>query len=261
MFARLFPLLLSGCATSWIITQAAGGQRALDEGVHDVHVPQPGVEEHLTVTLPLAPQSTVAQAGQTPTMLPFALTCAVAQSGHDIVYHQAFRYGSRWKKTTAIAFFAEGAIAALGLLTATADKPAGYLYGGFFAADAVLTAPLFFIPRKEIYRSDDVAVTTPVRSDCPDGLALEIGSDTFPIGAAGTLGELGETALGDWMNAPNGPLRVDIAGQARDLPIDDGARCTWQHNHGGTCMPVYGTPVLAAVTIPVAAGTLTSLAP
>jgi hypothetical protein len=260
MFARLFPLLLSGCATSWIITQAAGGQRALDEGVHEVHVPQPGVDEHLTVSLPLVPQVVQSNGGLPPTTLPFALTCAVAQSGHDLVYHQAFRYGSRWKRTTAIAFFAEGAIAAIGLLTATNEKPAGYLYGGFFAADAVLTAPLFFIPRKEIYRTDDVPVTTALRSDCPDGLALEIGSDTFPIDATGKLGELGETALGEWMNAPNGPLRVDIAGQARDLPIDDGARCVYLRNHGSTCT-LYSTATVATVTIPVAAGTLTSLAP
>ena len=162
---------------------------------------------------------------------------------------------------TAAAIVIEGALGAIFWLSATDQKPDGYLYGGFLAADAVLTAPLFFIPRKEIYRSDDVAVTTPVRSDCPEGLALEIGSDTFPVDAAGMLGELGDTALDDWMKAPNGPLRIDIAGQARDLPIDDGARCTWQHNHGGVCMPVYGAPALATVTIPVAAGTLTSLAP
>ena len=120
MFARLFPLLLSGCATTWIVTEAAGGQRALDESVHEVHVPQPGIEEHLTVTLPLAPQpvpGTQAVAstrpGQPTATAPFALTCAVAQSGHDIVYHQAFRYGSRWKKMTAAAFVIEGALGAV----------------------------------------------------------------------------------------------------------------------------------------------------
>jgi len=261
MFARLFPLLLSGCATSWIITQAAGGQRAFDEDVHEVHVPQPGIEEHLTVTLPLAPQTTpAAQAGQPATTLPFALTCAVAQTGHDLVYHQAFRYGSRWKKLTAAAFVLEGALGAVFLLSATDQKPQGYLYGGFLAADAVLTAPLFFIPRKEIYRNDDVPVTTPVRGDCPEGLALEVGSDTFPIDAAGKLGELGETALGEWMKAPNGPLRVDIAGQARDLFVDEAGRCTWLRSRGGTCS-LYGASTVASVTIPVAAGTLTSLAP
>lgn len=265
MFARLFPLLLSGCATSWIATQASGGQRLLDEDVHEVHVPQPGVTERLTVTLPLAPQMTQqpAQAGQPAqpaTAAPFALTCAVDQSGHDIVYHQAFRYGSRWKKLTAVAFVIEAAAGAAFLLTASDKDPGGYVYGGFLAADALVTAPLIFIPRKEIYRSDDVPVTTAVRGDCPEGLALEIGSDTFPIDAAGKLGELGETALGEWMKAPSGPLRVDIAGQSRDLFVDDAGRCTWVRGHGGTCQ-LYSGAMVATVTIPVAAGTLTSLAP
>ena len=253
MFARLFPLLLSGCATTWIATQASGTQRVWDEGIHEVHVPQPGVQEHLVVTLPLAP----AAGSAAPT---FALTCAVDQTAHDAVYHQAFRYGSRWKKMTALAFVLEGALGATFLLTASNDKPNGYLYGGFLALDALVTAPLIFIPRKEIYRTDDLPVTTPLRSDCPDGLALEIGSDTFPVAATGELGELGDAALTEWMKAPNGALRVEIAGQARDLPIDDGGRCTWLRNHGQTCA-TYGNATLASVTIPVAAGTFTSLAP
>jgi len=270
MFARLFPLLLSGCATSWIATQASGGQRVLDEDIHEVHVPQPGVTERLTVTLPLATQTVQtaqtasaaqpAPAGQPTTTAPLALTCAIDQSGHDLVYHQAFRYGSGWKKVAAVAFVVEAAAGAAFLLTASDKDPGGYVYGGFLAADALVTAPLIFIPRKEIYRTDDVPVTTAVRSDCPEGLALEIGSDTFPIDARGSLGELGETALGEWMKAPNGPLRVDIAGQARDLYVDDAGRCTYVRNHGGTCA-LYSGATIATVTIPVAAGTLTSLAP
>jgi hypothetical protein len=253
MFARLLPLLLSGCATTWIATQATGTQRAWDEDIHEVHVPQPGVQEHLVVSLPLAPTTTT-------TAPSYALTCAVDQTAHDAVYHQAFRYGSRWKKMTAAAFVIEGALGAVFLLTATNEKPNGYLYGGFLSLDALVTAPLFFIPRKEIYRTDDLPVTTPLRSDCPDGLALEIGSDTFPVDARGNLGELGDAALAAWMKAPNGALRVDIAGQARDLSIDDAGRCTWLRNHGQTCA-VYGNATLASVTIPVAAGTFTSLAP
>lgn len=252
MFARLFPLLLSGCATAWITTQATGTQRVWDEGIHEVHVPQPGVQEHLVVTLPLAPATTTTPTG--------TLTCAVDQTARDLVYHQAFRYGRTWKKMTALAFLIEGAVGATFLLTATSDKPNGYVYGGFLAADAVLTLPLFFIPRKEIYRTDDLPVTTPLRTDCPDGLALEIGSDTFPVDGAGNLGDLGQTALTEWMKAPSGPLRVDIAGQARDLPIDDGGRCTWLRNHGQTCTG-YSNATLASVTIPVAAGTFTSPAP
>ena len=218
MFARLFPLLLSGCATSWIITEAAGGQRVLDEGVHDVHVPQPGIEEHLAVTLPLSPTTVPAsQPGQPPTVTPITMTCTSAQSGHDVVYHQAFRYGSGWKKATAISFAIEAALGAVFLLTADEKSSENYAYGGFFAVDAAITAPLFFIPRKEIYRNDDVVVTTPLRTDCPDGLALEINGDSFPIDATGKLGDVAEAALAQYLKAPSGSLRVVLAGQARDL--------------------------------------------
>lgn len=226
MFAKAVSLalvaaLLPGCATGWIATQAVGGQRALDEDAHDVHVPQPGIEEHLTVTLgPLAD----------------GVTCQVAQGGHDIVYHQAFRYGSRWKKMTALAFLIEGAAGAALLLTASDKDPNNYLYGGFLALDAAVTAPLFFIPRKEIYRHDDVYVTTPVRSDCPDGLALEIDGNAYPIDAAGHVGDLGNAALAEWAKTRATSLRVTLSGQARDL-------------------------VAGTVTIPVTPGALTSLAP
>lgn len=233
MFARLSPLLLAGCATSWITTQVTGTQRAWDEDVHEVRVPQPGVQEHLVVTMPVGPPPMAGSAAP-----PLALTCAVDQTGRDLVYHQAFRYGSRWKKLTALAFVLEGALGATFLLTADNEHPNGYVYGGFLALDAAITAPLFFIPRKEIYRTDDVATTTPVRGDCPDGLALEIGGDTFPVDATGHVGELAEAALAQ--RRPGDPLRVAIVGQARDLACG---------------------PQACTATIPVATGTLTSLAP
>jgi hypothetical protein len=220
MFARLLPLslVLSGCATTWIATQASGTQAAWDESVREVRVPQPGIEERLAVSVPLVPQYAPASSPTTThEPLPFALTCQTVQTAQDVVYHQAFRYGSRWKKMTAVAFVLESALGAVFLLSADRDHPNGYLYGGFLAADAVVTAPLFFIPRKEIYRSNNVTATTPVREDCPDGLALEIGEHTFPVDAAGRIGELGETAFADWQRAPGPPLRVVMAGQARDV--------------------------------------------
>jgi hypothetical protein len=227
VFARLLPaLLLSGCATGWIVTEAVGGQRALDENVHEVRVPEPGIQEHLTVTL--LPGST-------------SFACAIDQTGPERVYHQAFRYGSRWKKTVALMFVAEAVAGSLFLLTADDQHPQNYLYGGFFALDAAVSAPLFFIPRKEIYRTDDTQVTTSVRNDCPDGLAVAIGSDTFPIDATGKLGDLGTVALGEWLKAPNGTLRLTIAGQERELYVEP--------------------TKVAAVIIPVAVGSLTSAGP
>ena len=222
MFAKLLPLaLLSGCATGWIVTEASGQQRLLDENVHEVRVPQPGIEEHLTVSL--APNAT-------------AFTCAVDQTAPERVYHQAFRYGSRWKKTAAVMFVLEAAAGAALLLTADDQHVGNYAYGGFLALDSALTLPLIFIPRKEIYRTDDTVTTTAVRGDCPDGLAVAIGEDTYPIDAAGNVGDLGRAALA----ASTAPLRVSIAGQQRDLYV------------------VAGRP--ASVTIPVATGALTSLA-
>ena len=222
MFAKLLPLVLSGCATGWIVTEASGQQRLLDENVHEVRVPEAGVEEHLTVSL--LPNATT-------------FTCAVDQTGPERVYHQAFRYGSRWKKTVAVMFVLEAAAGAAFLLTADDQHAGNYVYGGLLAVDSALTLPLIFIPRKEIYRTDDTVATTSVRSDCPDGLTVTIGADTYPIDASGNVGDLGRAA----MAAAPSPLRVTIAGQQRDLYVMPGK--------------------LASVTIPVATGALTSLAP
>jgi len=223
VFAKLLPIVMvSGCATGWIVTEASGQQRLLDENVHEVRVPQPGVEEHLTVSL--LPNAT-------------NFSCAVDQTGPERVYHQAFRYGSRWKKTAVVMFVLEAAAGAALLLTADDQHAGNYLYGGFFAVDSALTLPLIFIPRKEIYRTDDTVATTSVRSDCPDGLSVTIGADTYPVDATGSLGELGQAALA----TAGSPLRVTIAGQQRDLYVVRGQ--------------------LASVTIPVATGALTSLAP
>jgi len=226
--------LIPGCATGWIATEAAGGQRVLDEDVHEVHVPQPGVTEHLNVTLQ-EPAPAMGSAAATTA----SVTCGIDQSATDLVYHQAFRYGSRWKKAAAIAFVLEAAASAAFLLTASDKEPNGYVYGGYLGLDALVTAPLIFIPRKEIYRTDEVPVTTAVRDDCPDGLAIAIGSDSFPVDASGRIGDLGAAALAEWMKTPGAPLRIDIAGQERELA------CT-----GPTCTG----------TIPFAAGTLTSVA-
>ena len=208
----LLAAVSGGCATTWLATQATGTQGAWDEHVREEAVPLPGVIEHLTIELPLTVEhdqitepgvNGAAATTHDGAARPFAMRCAIDQSAKNAVYHSAFRYGSRWGKQTAIAFLVEGALAAVLLGTATAAKPNGYFYGGFFALDAVLTGAIFFIPRKEIFRQDDVAVTTPIRSDCPDGLALDIGGQPYPIDAIGKLGEVGDQALDEWMAAPH----------------------------------------------------------
>lgn len=258
----MLALAASGCATTWAITQAADKPQAWDEGVREVRVPQPGIVERLTVTMPLATVYEVpppAQPGQPPAQpkaLAFALACSTDQNAHDVVYHAAFRYGSRWKKGTAIAFLVEGAAAALIYATRDAAHPEDMLYAGFFGIDAIASGALFFAPRKEIYRRDDRPVTTHVRSDCPDGLELAIGGSTFPVDAAGKIGDVGEAALDQWMASGAAPIEVRIAGQARTLELGDGERCSWQRDHHHAPCTAIAPARTIAVTVPVAAGAL-----
>jgi hypothetical protein len=256
-------LAASGCATTWAFSQAAGKPQIWDEGARDVSVPSPGVAERFTIELPLVtqyeppPTSTAGQPPPAPKPIPFALSCSVDQDARDTVYHAAFRYGHVWKKGTAIAFLVEGAIASSIFLLASSDQQAEAIgYGGFFALDAIASGALFFAPRKEIYRHDQKAVTTHVRSDCPEGLELQIGGTSFPVDAAGHLGELGHAALDEWMAAPRDAIEVRVAGQARELPVGGAERCAWQRDHHRLPCTAMGMARTATVTIPVAAGTL-----
>lgn len=270
-----------GCFTTWTVTQLAGGARAWDEQVREEAVPQAGLEERLAVELPLglaypppppAPGATAtAPATTSPSApasaaepLPLALTCRTTQRGTDLVYRSGFRYGSRWKKTTAAMALLEGAAAAAFLLASTDPSAASLVYGGYLAVDALGTAAIFFIPRKEIYRRDLRPVVTPVRDDCPDGLILDIAGEAYPVDAAGRLGELGELALDDWMQAPTGPLRLELAGQATELVVGAAERCTWNRHRGRPpapgCAYPSGVPAqTATAALLVEPGTLTGL--
>lgn len=237
----------TGCFTSFVVVQASGLQRSLDEGGRDETVPQPGVDERLAVSIPLAIEydldASVANqtnpdlvAPQHKTARSFALTCSTKQFATDRVYHSAFRYGSRWKKSTAIAFLVEAGASALFLLLDSkrdlsdpmkANDRTGLLAGGFLAIDAIGTAAIAFIPRKEVFTVDDKAVVTPVRDDCPEGLVLEVAGDTFPVDALGRIGELGEVALDDWMKAPTGTIALTFEGRALPLRIEAREQCAW----------------------------------
>jgi hypothetical protein len=256
----LAALATSGCFTGWVTTQAVGGAKFLDEGARDETVPQGGVEERLAVSIPLAIDYDYAPAaaGTSPstpqqrdrTERPFALTCSTRQYGQDRVYHSAFRYGSKWKKTTAVSFFIEAALGATFLLIdryrgtddpMTANDRTGLLVGGFFALDAIGTAAIFFIPRKEVFTVEDKAVMTPIRDDCPEGLVLEIAGTSFPVDALGGIGELGEVALDEWMRAsdgaPGGALALTFEGRAMPLRVDTREKCAWVRAREGTNAP------------------------
>jgi hypothetical protein len=254
----------SGCATTWIASQAAGVPRIWDEHVREVAVPQPGVTERLTVTLPLelapaAATTTAATTAPAPPAppAPFALTCSTDQDARNIVYHQAFRYGSFWKKSTAIWFLAEGAVGTA-LLLASHGKIDDQVYGGYLAADAAVTGALFFLPREEIYRQDDTPVSTHVRDDCPPGLALAIDGTAYPVDAAGRLGDVGDAALDAWMKSPGAPIEVRVAGASQPLSIGPDARCEWLASHDKAACQAMTSPRQIVARIVVPPGTLIS---
>jgi hypothetical protein len=96
-------------------------------------------------------------------------------------------------------FLTEAALAAVLLATSANEKPGNVLIGGFLAADALGTGVLFFIPRKEVYSREEKPVTTDIRSDCPDGLVLDIAGEQFPVDAAGRIGDVGNAAFDAWL--------------------------------------------------------------
>ncbi len=258
---------LSGCATAWIATQAFGTQKTLDEGVREVTVPVAGIQERLAVSLPLVVEYAQVAAGSQPsttpaTALPFALSCRTDQRAKDLVYHSAFRYGKRWKWTSGLMVLVEGALAAV-MLSSVSEKPGYVVGGGFLAVDALVTTGLFFIPRKEIYRHDEVTAVTPVRSDCPEGMTLAISGEKFAVDASGKIGEVGDAALDAWMSAPSGPLLLEVAGQSRAFEVGYGEQCVWLRDHHrdqpATCTAsVALRSLLLSIDVPV--GALTGLA-
>ncbi len=140
------------------------------------------------------------------------------------------------------------------------EKPEYWLYGGFLAADAVVTAALFFIPRKDVYATREVPVLTPVRSDCPDGTVLSIGMERYPVDAAGRIGEVAEAALDAWMKEPMGPVQLEVAGTVQRVELGDGERCLWRRTHvGDACYTGLALQyLLISVEVPV--GALSSVA-
>ncbi len=223
-FALLIATMLmtSGCFTTWTGLQIAGYPGAPDENIREVRVPQPGIREQLVIRL--TQDNT--------------FECTAMQGATDVVYHSAYRYGKNWKIATAGMFVVEGLLATYFALTYSQDKhPQDALGAGYFAIDALGTAALIFAPRKEVFSTKSVPMTTTIRSACPDGVALDIGGEVYPINAAGSVGELGQVALDDWMRAPTGSMQVTFAGRAASIRSD-----------------------LRIVTFDVPAGTLTQVA-
>lgn len=259
-----------GCFTTWVTVQATGNQRYLEEGAREEIVPQPGVREFLRVTVPLTERGPDANGDRRP----FELACASSQSATDSVHRSAYRYGGGWKKGMAVGFLLEGLAATAFYFSARADvdsgdpmresaAPAKRLAAAIIAADALGTAALAFIPRKEVFRTETRPAVTSLRDDCPDGLLLEIAGESFKVDAAGRIGELGEAALDAYMKAPTGAVRFSFAGTMADVPIGTVEQCTWlrtRHPGEPNACGTYGAGrTVTAASLEVPLGTLTTI--
>ena len=207
--AIILALLVStsGCFTSWAITQATGAQRGLDEGMRDVRVHEPGVREHLHVSMP---PSHLRQSG---------FACKSTQAAADTVHRSGFRYGKRFKIAAVAMFVAEAAIASAVYFAGDLEKPGAQLTIGYFGLDAVGTAVLALVPRKEVYYRDTDRVYSTIRTDCPAGITVEIAGTAFPVDAAGQIGEAGEEALAVWRRSAPGPLRVTYRDRTMNVDL------------------------------------------
>lgn len=232
---------VTGCFASWGAVQISGNQRMLEEGAREVSVPLPGVKEVLAVRLPLADGTrspsgtTAAGAGAATNATPrvLELGCETTQHARNDVHRSAFRYGKKWKYATATMFVLEAATATAAYFL-DRENPQNQLAAGVLAIDALGTAALFFAPRKEIYRTEVQDAANRIRTDCPDGLALDIGGEVYPVDAAGRIGELGAAALDAWMQAPGAPVRIAYAGRTVDVPLGPPEVCVWNNSHHPT---------------------------
>ena len=231
-FALAVAIASTGCFSTWVGLQATGHPGAVDENVREERVPQPGVREHLAVSL-----------------VNGGFKCTSTQTASDIVYHSGYRYGSKWKKGAALMFLAEAALATAFYFSNPEDpgKRLSYQVGAaFLAIDAVGTGVIAFIPRKEIYREQSIAVTTPVRDVCPDGLSVQVANETYAIDGVGHVGELGEAALAEWQRSPSGDLLIDFEGRTAPLRSDGIVRSAVFDVPAGTL----AASALADATIP-----------
>ena len=209
MKAMLCVLLAttSGCFASWGTVQAMGKPHELDTGGREERVHAADVREFLHVTVLFIPRENA----------PVEIGCNTTQVATDTVHSSVFRYGGGFRKAAAIAFAVEAGIAAAIYFGADHENTGAMITAGVFAADALGSAALVMVPRKEISGRAEVKVSTPIRTDCPDGMTIEIAGETFPIDAAGHIGELGEAAHEAWKHAPMQPMHITYRDRVVDL--------------------------------------------
>jgi hypothetical protein len=234
LLAAAAVALCGGCATFWGFSQALSGRPPFEEDSREQAVPLPGVTEQLGVVLhlegkPLPPAATGTTAAPKTTAVPAPrdpeVECVVAQTGREQVYRAATYYGRTWKWMTGISFLIEGALGALYLIAG--DRTTHYVYGGYFAADALVTGILFFAPRRHTYDRSERKRSVRVRSDCPAGLLLEIAGRPVPVDADGQLSPLTLALLERHITTVPEPIRVRLGPYAGELTLDPALRCEW----------------------------------
>lgn len=224
--------IFSACATTWGISQATLGRPPFDENVRKETVPIAGVREQLDLVIDLAsrPAASTAQPGAHPPATSgdpgLGISCRVTQNGKETLYRSSTRYGTKWKYLAAASALLEGAIAASSLLK---EEPTAQdtLGGWFLAGDAIGSAILAVIPSRDVYKNSIEATSTLVRSDCPEGVALEVGGRVIPIDATGALGDIGNSVVRTHLEQLAGPLFIRFGEERAIIPIAAIDRCEW----------------------------------
>lgn len=280
----------SGCAAFSGTVWSMGASPAPHENARTEAVPLPGFTEQLSVELhPVGlsartttggyrrSASTTARTTTAPTMglpgdqpaAPPRLACQVSQTGDNVVHIAASRYGKGWKLATATMFVVEAGLAALFLLTDGKDGESNVprrFGGGLLAVDALVTAGLFFIPKRDVLETKQRQVTTLVRTDCPDGLVISVDGKEIEVDATGKLGPLGPELLDRAMIDHAKPIAIRYRTYSTSLAPSPQQRCEWVRARGlrqhtaSVCQGAYGGGQRGPVgaTLRVAPGTLSS---
>lgn len=231
-------LAASGCATVSVTAWAAGKTPAFNENERVESVPLPGFSEQLRVELrPAGVQprrrTTTRRSTATPVStqpLPPELGCKVTQTGQSVDHIAASRYGSKWKWATASFFVLEAALSALYLLSDAPDGQSNVprrLFGGWLGLDALVTAGMFFIPKRDVLETKQRTVVTPVRSDCPAELVVSVDGKRVNVDARGKLDPLGVQLLDRAMAEPRSSVEVRFGRHSAVIAPTPGQRCRW----------------------------------
>lgn len=234
--AALLAVVATGCASFSGITAASGRSPAFDEDAHRETVPMPGYSEHLEISLhpygvsyshrsSSSSSSSAATAPPDPGPMEPRVGCQMSQIGESTVYTRAYHYGSKWKWATGVSFLVEAGLSALLLLSEDVTLTNRGL-GVFLGVDAVATGALFFVPKREVLKTDTREDRTPLHRHCPEGLVLEAGGRTIPVGPRGVVPEASLPLLGQAI-AEGHPVIARMGPHRAEVDLSEAQRCAW----------------------------------